>query len=105
MKNLITLAMTTLFSVGLMAQNVGIGTDSPATSAKLEVHSTNKGFLPPCMTAVQRDSIAGPVAGLIIYCTNCSSNGEIEFYNGSSWRNMIGVAAALPAVGQRLQGG
>ena len=36
--------------------NVGIGTETPATSAILDLTSTNKGFLPPRMTTVQRDA-------------------------------------------------
>lgn len=37
------------------------------TSALLEVLSTTKGFLPPRMTTVQRDLIASPANGLVIY--------------------------------------
>jgi hypothetical protein len=105
MKNLVILFFALVFAGNIQAQ-VGIGTQTPASSAQLEVSSTNKGFLPPRMTAVQRDSIAGPVAGLIIYCTNCGSNGgELQVHNGSSWRNMIGATASLPAIGQPYQGG
>lgn len=63
--------------------NVGIGTTAPAASAQLEVTSTSKGFLPPRLTASQRDAISNPVMGLIICCTNCSATGEIQMYNGS----------------------
>jgi Protein of unknown function (DUF1566) len=87
------------------SQSVGVGTNSPASSAQLDVTSTSKGFLPPRMTAVQRDSIVGPVAGLVLYCTNCTANGELQVYNGSSWRNMIGAPASLPAIGQAYLGG
>src|SRR5258705_7665373 len=105
MKCSVALFIAVLFTANALAQ-VGIGTQTPASSAQLEVSSTNRGFLPPRMTAVQRDSIAGPVAGLIVYCTNCGSNGgELEVYNGSSWRNMMGAPATLPAIGQPYQGG
>ena len=57
------------------------------------------------MTAVQRYSIVGPVAGLMIYCTNCGTNGELQVHNGSSWRNMMGGVAQLPAIGQPYLGG
>ena len=88
------------------AQSVGIGTNTPATSAQLDITSTNKGLLLPRMTAVQRDSIASPVAGLMVYCTNCGANGgEMQVYNGSSWRNMIGAPASLPVIGQPYLGG
>lgn len=42
---------------------------SVETSAIVEFSSTTKGFLPPRMTGVQRDAIATPAAGLIIYNT------------------------------------
>jgi hypothetical protein len=104
MKKSVTLFFAIVFAGNTQAQ-VGIGTQTPASSAQLDVSSTNKGFLPPRMTAVQRDSIAGPVAGLIVYCTNCGSNGELQVHNGNSWRNMIGAPASLPAIGQPYQGG
>jgi hypothetical protein len=104
MKNSVLLYFFIVLTISIQAQ-VGIGTNTPASSAQLEVSSTSKGFLLPRMTAVQRDSIAGPVQGLMIYCTNCTSNGEVQVYNGNSWRNMIGGAPSLPAIGQPYQGG
>ena len=75
---------------------VGIGTTTPNASAKLDVTSSNKGLLPPRMTNVQRDAIVSPVAGLMLWCSNCGTNGEMQVYNGSIWTNMIGGAASLP---------
>lgn len=92
-----------VFASSTSAQ-VGVGTNNPNPSAQLEVSSTSKGFLLPRMTAVQRDSIA-PVQGLMIYCTNCGVNGELQVHNGSRWTNMIGVSATLPAIGQPYLGG
>jgi hypothetical protein len=77
------------------AGNIGMGTSNPAGSAQLELSSTNKGFLPPRMTAAQRNNIAGPVAGLVLYCTNCGTEGgELQVYNGASWRKMTGEPAS-----------
>jgi uncharacterized protein (TIGR02145 family) len=73
---------------------VGIGTVIPNTSAVLDITSTNKGFLPPRMTAVQRDLISAPAQGLVVYCTNCGTNGELQVYNGTTWTNIVGGAAA-----------
>ena len=70
-----------LFSIATFAQ-VGIGTDTPDGSAKLDVKSTDKGFLPPRLTTAQRDQINLPAAGLMIYNTTI---GAIQFYTGSSW--------------------
>ena len=86
---------------------VGVGTPTPNSSSVLDVTSTTKGFLPPRMMASQRDAITSPAAGLIIYCTNCGTNGgEPEYYNGTTWVNMIGGStAALLAIGDSYQGG
>jgi hypothetical protein len=75
-----------LGSYSMLAQ-IGIGTHIPNTSAVLEVKSTNKGFLPPCLTTVQRDAIVLPVAGLTIFnsTTEC-----LEWYDGTVWYNGCG---------------
>ena len=74
--------------------SVGIGTNSPNSSAILDASSTTKGFLPPRMTYAQKIAIASPPQGLMIYCTNCGTNGEPEYFNGVAWVNMAGGAAA-----------
>ena len=76
---------------------IGIGTSSPNAASQLEVSSTSKGFLPPRMTAAQRNAISTPVAGLIVWCNDCGSNGEIQIYNGTEWVNFIGGARQLTA--------
>lgn len=79
------------------AGNIGMGTTAPAASAQLEISSTTRGFLPPRLTQSQRNNIVNPVQGLVVYCTNCGVNGgELQTYNGTSWRNMTG-ALATPA--------
>jgi uncharacterized protein (TIGR02145 family) len=75
--------------------NVGIGTSTPNSSAQLEINSTNKGFLPPRMTASQRQAIANPAAGLMIWCTNCGKFGEWQGYNGYSWVNLSGSPTSV----------
>jgi hypothetical protein len=50
--------------------NVGIGTTAPNTSSLLEVSSTTQGFLPPRMNTNQRNAIASPAKGLIVYDTD-----------------------------------
>ena len=64
-----------LISTGalLKGQNVGIGTSTPHSSARLHIESTNSGLLIPRMTATQRDAIATPAHGLLIFNTtsNC----------------------------------
>ena len=79
-----------LCATSLTQAQIGIGTASPNAASQLEVSSTSKGFLPPRMTAAQRNAISTPVAGLMVWCSNCGSNGEIQIYNGTDWVNFIG---------------
>lgn len=73
---------------------VGIGTSTPVSSAQLEVYSNSKGFLPPRMTQQQRNSISSPVAGLVLWCSNCGTYGELQVYNGVTWVTAIGGVAS-----------
>jgi hypothetical protein len=82
-----------LATVSTQAQ-IGIGTGTPAASAQLDVSSTTKGFLPPRLTYDQRNLVASPAAGLILWCSNCGPAGELQFYDGTSW-NALGVTPAL----------
>jgi uncharacterized protein (TIGR02145 family) len=85
------------------AQTVGIGTNAPNKSARLDVQSTSQGFLPPRLTAAQRDAIQSPAKGLVLYCMDCDGTGELQVYNGKRWTNMmggtpLGAAVSLPSV-------
>ena len=62
--------------------NVGIGTTSPNADAILDIVSTTKAFMPPRMTTAQRDAIASPAAGMVIYNTTTK---VLNFYNGAAW--------------------
>jgi len=78
----------------VFSQNVGIGTNTPDSSALLELNSNSKGFLPPRMTFVQRNAIVNPATGLIVWCTDCGTgDGELSFFDGSGWK-ATGVAGA-----------
>ena len=50
--------------------SAGIGTLAPNASSLLDVTSTSKGVLMPRMTKAQRDLIATPATGLMIFQTN-----------------------------------
>lgn len=56
-----------------ITDSVGIGTTGPDASSILHLVSTNKGFLPPRMTSVQRLAIPSPAEGLIVYDTTVSN--------------------------------
>ena len=65
-------------------QGVAINNDgSPAdASAILDVKSTTKGVLIPRLTNVQRDAIASPVAGLLIFNTDQQG---LQMFDGTIW--------------------
>ena len=71
------------------------GAATPYTnSAVLEANSTNQGFLPPRLTYDQKNAIVNPVGGLMVWCTDCGTNGEMQVFNGSSWINISGTSAS-----------
>ncbi|MEO6165983.1 MAG: tail fiber domain-containing protein [Chitinophagales bacterium] len=64
--------------------SAGIGTTIPNVSSLLDVTSTTKGVLVPRMTKTQRDAIATPATGLLIYQTN--STPGFYYYDGTTWK-------------------
>jgi hypothetical protein len=62
--------------------SVGIGILNPSSSALLDLTSTTKGFLPPRMTTTQKNAIASPATGLMVYDTTLNL---ISVYNGTTW--------------------
>lgn len=75
-------------SSGLYAQT-GIGTTTPNASAKLDVSSTNKGFLPPRISlidAYDQTTIPSPATGLLVYCKgDAGLAAGYYFWNGNAW--------------------
>ena len=84
MKHLLLIAMCSI-AIATNAQ-VGVGIATANASAQLDVTSTTKGFLPPRMTTGQRNAIAAPAEGLVIY--NTTSKG-FECYNGATWYGTV----------------
>jgi hypothetical protein len=76
---MITLGITFSFS------QVGIGTNSPSTSAILDVTSSSKGFLMPRLSTVERNAITNPADGLQIFNT---TTGCINYYNKNVWQEL-----------------
>ena len=78
-----------LISKFIFAQT-GIGTTTPHASAKLDVSSTNKGFLPPRVTLTgisDNSTIASLATGLLVYNTgdNVGLAAGYYFWNGNAW--------------------
>ncbi|HRI21692.1 MAG TPA: tail fiber domain-containing protein, partial [Panacibacter sp.] len=63
--------------------SAGIGTNAPNASSLLEMVSTSKGLLIPRMTVAQRNAIATPATGLMIYQTNNTPG--FYYYTGAAW--------------------
>ena len=61
---------------------IGVGTITPNASAMLDISSTTKGLLAPRMTTVQKNAIATPASGLLVYDTDLA---KFNYYNGSTW--------------------
>lgn len=74
----------------------GIGTTTPNASAKLDVSSTNKGFLPPRMTYAQRTAISSPAEGLMVYQTDGTSG--LYYYGSSGWIYIINSTTNVVSV-------
>lgn len=69
---------------------IGIGTNTPAASAQLEINSNSKGMLFPRMSSVQRANIASPATGLYVWDTNTNS---LWYFNGTLWINTVSEAS------------
>jgi hypothetical protein len=65
---------------------VNIGGTTQTSSAMLEVRSTTRGFLPPVMTTTQKNAIATPATGLVVYD---NTTNKLQCYNGSTWNDLF----------------
>lgn len=67
--------------------NVGIGTTSPNANAILDITSTTKAFMPPRMTTTEKNAIASPTNGMVIFD---STLGKLCVYSGG-WQTVTSV--------------
>ena len=65
---------------------IGKSTTQAVASALIEMSSTTMGFLPPRMTTTQKNAIASPAAGLVLYD---STTNKLQCYNGSTWNDLF----------------
>jgi N-acetylneuraminic acid mutarotase len=81
-----------------ISQAVGIGTNSPNGSAILDLQSNSKGLLIPRMTKAERNGIADPATGLLLFQTTDTSG----FYSNTGtpanpiWKQLDAAAAGVP---------
>jgi len=74
------------FSVDGSRLCVNVSTGSHSASASFQVDSTTTGILPPRMTTTQKNAIASPASGLILYD---STTNKLQCYNGSTWNDLF----------------
>ena len=74
------------YQLTVTAQSLAINTDGSTAnaSALLDIKSTTKGLLIPRMSKTERNSIASPATGLMVFQASPDSIG-FYYYNGSSW--------------------
>ena len=80
-----------MFSRAIVAQSVSINNATADASAILDIKSTNKGFLMPRMTTLQRNAIAAPAEGLKVFDTDTKT---FWFYNGTEWAQLAVIKKA-----------
>ena len=68
--------------------NLGIGTTTPSASAILDAQSTTKGVRMPNMTTTQKNAIASPAAGLMVFDTTLA---KLCVYSGSAWQTITSI--------------
>jgi hypothetical protein len=68
------------------AMAIASATGDVSISTSLTLNSTTKGFLPPRMTTTQKNAIASPATGLVLYD---STTNKLQCYNGSTWNDLF----------------
>ena len=90
MKKVLFYSVTLLLGANLLAQNVGIGTNTPDASAKLDVVDSNRGVLIP-RVALTSTLVAAPVAtpanSLLVFNTNTAGDVTPGYYYWDSGLN------------------
>ena len=82
------------FTFNLLNAQTGIGTTTPNASAKLEVYSTDKGFLPPrvALTATNVASpITNPANGLMVFNTVTAGSNPFQVVPGYYYWDGVGL--------------
>jgi trimeric autotransporter adhesin len=65
-----------------------LGTTTNTASALLSMSSTAQGFLPPRMTTAQKNAIATPATGLVVYDTTLN---KLALYTGAGWETVTSI--------------
>jgi hypothetical protein len=87
------IAMTTLTNTLNLRKFVKVLGDNGAygnndASAAFQIDGTNRGFLPPRLTTTQKNAIASPTAGLMVFDTTLV---KLCVHNGTSWETITSI--------------
>jgi len=97
-----------LLSLFSIRAQTGIGTISPNSSAKLDVFSDNKGFLPPRVSLTNvydQSTIPSPATGLLVYCKgDAGLAAGYYFWNGSAWATIATAGGSGSVAASFLRG-
>ena len=92
MKKAALLSLLTVIIVQLSYSQISINNDSslPDPSAGLDVKFPNKGLLPPRMNHTELNAIVNPANGLLVFCTDCGTNGSsaLVIAIGGAWNTL-----------------
>ncbi|CAN5498115.1 hypothetical protein BH10BAC3_BH10BAC3_01940 [soil metagenome] len=92
MKKIAFLFLCFASSISVFSQ-VGIGTTTPNSNAKLDITDASKGLLIPRMDSVHRKAIPNTI-GMLVYD---SSYNYFYFNNGNVWQRISSSAGVVPA--------
>ena len=65
-----------------------LGTTTNAASSILTMESTTQGFLPPRMTTTQKNAIASPATGLVVYDNTLN---KLSVFTGATWETVTSL--------------
>ncbi len=106
MKTLVFFLVTFLGLQAVAQVGINAGNLTPAPSSGLDINFSDKGVLIPRMTLNQRDAIAAPAEGLIVFCTNCGLNGmgRLSIFTNGNWMTLNSCNLPAPAEGTHTLG-
>jgi hypothetical protein len=89
-----------LLNRSLLFSQVSINTDGSAadSSAMFDVKSNTKGVLFPRMTLAELNSISSPADGLLVFCTDCGTNGlgAMAMFLAGTWLQLSTINCLTP---------
>ena len=80
-----TSSVTQTFMTLTQAGQLALGTETPFSSAIMQLESADKGLLLPRLTTTQKNAIISPANGLLVYDTNLQT---FSFYEHGVWNDI-----------------